>query len=123
MKNWRWGDVHTVTLKHPFGLVKPLDRLFNIGPFPYGGGATTLMSGEYSFNDPFKVTVGPSFRQIFDFAKPDEWRAVLPSGESGQVLHSHYDDQTQLWLNGAYRTVTSRRESGRWERLILEPAK
>ncbi|MEK9137007.1 MAG: penicillin acylase family protein, partial [Bacteroidota bacterium] len=21
MKNWRWGDVHTVTLKHPFGLV------------------------------------------------------------------------------------------------------
>jgi len=122
-KNWRWGDLHTVTLKHPFGLVKPLDRLFNIGPFPYGGGATTLMSGEHSFNEPFRVTVGPSFRQIFDFAKPDEWRAILPSGESGQVLHRHYDDQTQLWLNGAYRTVASRRETGKWERLTLEPTK
>jgi penicillin amidase len=123
MKNWRWGDLHTVTLKHPLGLVKPLDRLFNIGPFPYGGGATTLMSGEHSFNEPFRVTVGSSFRQIFDFANPDEWRTVLPSGESGQVLHPHYDDQTPIWLNGAYRTVTSRRESGKWERLTLEPAK
>jgi penicillin amidase len=123
MKNWRWGDVHTVTLKHPFGLVKPLDRLFNIGPFTYGGGPTTLVSGEFSLNAPFQVTVGASFRQIFDFATPDEWRAVLPSGESGQVLHQHYDDQTQLWLNGAYRTVTSRRDFGKWQRLILEPSK
>ena len=121
MKDWRWGDIHTVTLHHPFGLVKPLDRLFNVGPFPYGGGATTLMSGEYSFNAPFRVTVGSSFRQIFDFAKPDEWRSVLPSGESGQVLHPHYDDQTQLWLNGAYRTITSHTESGKWRRLTLDP--
>jgi len=122
-KDWRWGDRHTVTLRHPFGLVKPLDRLFNIGPFPYGGGATTLMSGEFSFNEPFQVTVGASFRQIFDFAKPDEWRAILPSGESGQALHQHYDDQTQLWLNGAYRTVTSKRETGQWERLTLNPVR
>ncbi len=122
-KNWRWGDVHTVTLKHPFGLVKPLDRLFNIGPYPYGGGPTTLMSGEYSLNAPFQVGVGSSFRQIFDFATPDEWRAVLPSGQSGQVLHQHYDDQTPLWLNGAYRTVSARRESGKTETLILQPTK
>ncbi|MBM2845075.1 MAG: Penicillin amidase [Bacteroidetes bacterium] len=122
-KNWRWGDVHTVTLKHPFGLVKSLDRLFNIGPFPYGGGPTTLVSGEFSLNAPFQVTVGASFRQIFDFANPDEWRAILPSGQSGQVLHEHYDDQAQMWLNGAYRTVTSRRDGGKWERLTLEPSK
>jgi penicillin amidase len=121
-KNWRWGDVHTVTIKHPFGLVKPFDRLFNIGPFPYGGGPTALMSGEYSLNTPFQVTVAASFRQIFDFAHPDEWRAVLPSGQSGQVLHQHYDDQTHLWLNGAYRTVTSRRGTGKWDLLRLEPS-
>lgn len=120
-KDWRWGDRHTVTIRHPFGLVRPLDRLFNIGPFPYGGGSTTLMSGEYSFNEPFAVTVGASFRQIFDFARPDEWQSVLPPGQSGQVLHAHYDDQTQLWLHGAYRTVTSLRESGKWTRLILDP--
>lgn len=120
-KNWRWGSVHTVTLRHPFGLVKPLDRLFNIGPFPYGGGTTTLMSGEFSLNAPFQVTVGASFRQIFDFGTPSKWRAVLPSGQSGQVLHPHYDDQTQLWLHGAYRIETSSRESGRWETLTMKP--
>jgi penicillin G amidase len=40
-KNWRWGDIHTVTLRHPFGLRKPLDRVFNIGPFSYAGGSTS----------------------------------------------------------------------------------
>ena len=120
MKDWRWGARHAVTFRHPFGLVRPLDRLFNVGPFPYGGGSTTLVSGEYSFNEPFAVTVGASFRQIFDFADPDQWRAVLPPGQSGQVLHPHYDDQAQLWLNSAYRMETSRREEGQWERLTLE---
>lgn len=101
-KLWRWGDMHTVTLRHPFGLQKPLDKVFNLGPYPYGGGATTLTSGEFDFNDPFAVTVGPSYRQIFDMGN-GEIRSVIPTGESGQVFHGHYHDQTQLWLNGVNR--------------------
>ncbi len=123
-KRWRWGDMHTVTLQHPFGLQKPLDKIFNIGPFPYGGGSTSLISGEYSYNDPFKVNVGASMRQIVDLANPHQAYRVLPPGQSGQVLHKHYDDQVQLWLNGAYRTVASEQTAGigtNWERLILEP--
>lgn len=122
-KNWRWGDMHTVTLQHPFGLQKPLDRLFNIGPFPYGGGSTTLISGEYSYNNPFAVTVGASLRQVVDFSRPLQSRRVLPSGQSGQVLHKHYDDQTHLWLNGGYRTAhTEVPEGASWRQLMLEPA-
>jgi penicillin amidase len=102
-KMWRWGELHTVVLEHPFGKRKPLDRFFNIGPFPVNGASTTLVSGEYSFNNPYRVTVGPSFRQIFDFAGDGPVRSVLPSGQSGQALHRHYDDQVQLWLNGGYR--------------------
>jgi penicillin amidase len=102
MKLWRWGDIHTVTFRHFFGLRKPLDRIFNIGPFPCGGASTALCSGEYSFNDPYRVTVGPSFRQIFDLGD-GEMRSVLPGGESGQVFHPHYADQTELWLHGANR--------------------
>jgi penicillin amidase len=124
MKTWRWGDAHTVTLQHPFGLRKPLDRIFSIGPFPYGGGSSTLISGEYSFNEPFAAMVGATFRQIVDFARPGQARAVLTSGESGQVFHVHYDDQTPLWLNGAYRTVRMRPQPGeQWERLLLEPGR
>lgn len=121
-KTWRWGDLHTVTLVHPFGSMKPLDRIFNIGPFPYAGGSTTLMSGEYDINKPFGVTVGASFRQIIDFANPDEVRSVLPTGQSGQVFHLHYDDQTPLWLNGAYRIARRGPPAGKeWDRLVLEP--
>ena len=120
-RNWRWGDVHTVTLQHPFGLQKPLDKVFSLGPFPYPGGSTTMMSGEYSITEPFAVTVGPSFRQVFDMANPREHYAVLPSGESGQVYHPHYDDQTPLWLNGAYRTVRTSREAEGMEILTLRP--
>jgi penicillin amidase len=120
-RNWRWGDVHTVTLQHPFGLQKPLDKVFSVGPFPYPGGSTTMMSGEYSITEPFAVTVGPSFRQIFDLAQPREHYAVLPSGESGQVYHPHYDDQTSLWLNGAYRTVRPGVEGDGADILTLRP--
>ena len=122
VRSWRWGEMHQVTLKHPFGLRKPLDRIFNIGPFSVGGGSTTLISGEYSINEPFAVTVGPSFRQIFDMANPREVRAIIPSGESGQVFHKHYDDQTELWLNGGYRIVRSDEQEGAWDHLKLEPS-
>jgi len=119
MKNWRWGEKHTVTLRHPFGIVKPLDAIFDIGPFSYAGGSTTLVSGEYSFNEPFTVTVGASLRQIVDMGRPLEARRVLPTGQSGQVFHRHYDDQTPLWLNGSYRSV----DNSSVRRLVLEPPK
>lgn len=124
MKLWRWGDLHTVTLRHLLGVRKPLDRIFNIGPYPIGGGPTALVSGEYDFNRPFEVTVGPSFRQIFDLGPDGELRSVLPSGQSGQAFHVHYADQTRLWLNGGYRAAQFAAPSGRGaEELTLEPSR
>jgi penicillin amidase len=102
-------------------LQPPLDRIFSIGPYPYPGASTALMSGEYSITAPFAVTVGASYRQIFSFAEEETHLAVLPSGESGQVYNAHYDDQTPLWLHGAYRNVL--RSPGRqaWDHLRLLP--
>lgn len=123
-KTWRWGELHRVTLQHPFGLQKPLDRIFNIGPYPYGGGATSLVSGEYSFNSPFSVTVAASARQIVDLSLPRSSRRVIPGGQSGQIMHRHYDDQFLLWLNGGYRTSQSDKSAlskGETQHLVLEP--
>jgi penicillin G amidase len=122
MKMWRWGDLHTVTLQHPFGLKKPLDRIFNIGPFPYGGASTALMSGEYDLNDPFATVIAASYRQIFDLGVSARICSVLPSGESGQVFNPHYSDQTELWLNGAYR-ATRWNDAPAGEHLHLEPSR
>jgi penicillin amidase len=124
MKSWRWSELHTVTFKHPFGLVRPLDKLFNIGPYPCPGGPTALVSGEFSYNEPFGVTVGASFRSVVDMSNPGRAFRVLPPGESGQVLNDHYDDQSPLWLNGAYRTVMldpDHFSALSWKHLQLEP--
>jgi penicillin amidase len=106
MKIWQWGSLHTVTFQHPFGVRHPLDRVFNVGPFPSGGGGTTVSKTEFNFHTPYAVTVGPSMRQVIDLANPLEASMVLTTGESGQPLYRHYDDQTSLWLNGGYHRVT-----------------
>jgi penicillin G amidase len=120
-RDWRWGSLHTVTLKHLLGLQKPLDRIFNLGPYPVGGASTALTSFEYDHNAPFEVTVGPSFRQIFDLGRAEGGRAVLAGGQSGQIFHPHYDDQTSLWLNGGYRMVSGAPPPPGGGHLRLEP--
>ncbi len=120
-RTWRWGDLHTVTLKHPFGLQKPFDRIFNIGPYQVGGASTALTSFEYDHNEPFEVVIGPTFRQVFVMGVPGESRVVLAGGQSGQLFHPHYSDQTQLWLRGGYRIVRHDGTGISATRLRLEP--
>jgi len=124
MKNWRWGSVHTVTFHHLFGARAPLGKIFNIGPFPANGGGTTVLKTEYKMTLPYATSVGPSMRQVVDLAAPQSSFLVITSGESGQPLHEHYDDQTSLWLNGGYLQVTTDWgviERSRWNRLTLRP--
>lgn len=105
MKEWRWGRLHTLTLKHPFGDIDVLKSIFNIGPFEVGGSGTTVNNGEYHFTAPYGMTLGPSLRKIIDFADVNGALSVIPSGQSGQPLHDHYSDQTPLWKNGEYHTL------------------
>ncbi|MCK9410080.1 MAG: penicillin acylase family protein [Bacteriovoracaceae bacterium] len=105
MKEWRWGRIHTLTLKHPFGDIDVLKSIFNIGPFEVGGSGTTVNNGEYRFTAPYGMTLGPSMRKIIDFANINGALSVIPSGQSGQPLHDHYSDQTPLWKNGEYHTL------------------
>ena len=124
MKEWRWGNLHAVTFRHPFGARSPLDHVFDIGPFAVAGGGTTVSKTEYNGSAPFAVKVGPSMRQVIDLGKPLEGFFVLTGGQSGQAFHAHYEDQTPLWLNGGYVRVTMDLEeitSSPWDRLVLEP--
>jgi penicillin amidase len=126
MKEWRWGNVHTVTFRHPFGSRPPLGRVFDVGPFEAAGGGTTVLKTEYKTSSPYEVYVGPSMRQVIDLGKPLEGFFVLTGGQSGQAFHEHYEDQTPLWLNGGYIRVTmdaSEIAASPWNRLTLEPAR
>lgn len=126
MKEWRWGRVHEVTFRHPFGAREPLDRVFDVGPFETSGGGTTVNKTEYRTSDPYGVRVGPSMRQVIDLGRPLEGYFVLTGGQSGQAFHEHYSDQAPLWLNGGYIRMTmdpAEVRSSSWDRLVLEPAR
>lgn len=126
MRRWEWGEMHTVTFEHPLGEIKPLDRIFNVGPIAIGGNNTTVHTGEFSFADPYEARVGPSMRFVADLASPDSSYIILTTGQSGQPFSDHYSDHTALWQSGAtHRLIISTeavRRSG-WPRLELRPAR
>ena len=124
MKTWQWGKLHEVVFEHPLGRRKPIDKVFNVGPFAVGGGEETVNKGMFKLTEPFRFFAGPSMRQIVDLAHPFTASTIITLGQSGQPLHRHYDDQTSLWLNGGYKKVMTdwdEIKKQNWELLTLKP--
>jgi penicillin amidase len=95
---WRYGAFHTLSMPHPFGRQERLGSIVNVGPIELGGSNTTLNNAEWDFNRPYNVRVGPSMRQIVDFADTAVFlRSIVTTGSSGQPLSRFYSNQTLLW--------------------------
>jgi len=104
MAQWTWGAIHVMEFKHPFGYLPLLGRIFNIGPFPAAGGSHLVNNMLYSRGKwPYKVVAGPSTRRLIDFADPAHSLTVLPTGNGGNFMGLHYDDQAALFMAGQYR--------------------
>jgi penicillin amidase len=106
--DWLWGEMHTLTHEHPMAKVKVLDWLLdlNVGPFQAAGSGTTVNNMQYRMFDPYDVVLGPSVRHIYDFANFHKGgQSILPTGQSGNPLSSHYDDQAEMFNRGEYRTL------------------
>jgi penicillin amidase len=101
---WRWSDYHTLTLKHPLGQKKILDKVFDLnrGPFHVGGSYHTVCPYSYSYNNPYIVNHGASHRQIYNLADWDDSWSVIPTGNSGIPASKHYCDQTSDYINKKY---------------------
>ncbi|MCV2367970.1 penicillin acylase family protein [Roseateles oligotrophus] len=103
-KSWTWGRAHTVTHGHPLGLQKPLDRVFNVGPFAAPGSHETPNNMAARIGPaPWAVVYGPSTRRIIDLARPAESLGINPVGQSGVWGDRHYADQAQMHALGQYR--------------------
>lgn len=99
---WRWGDIHKITIEHPLGSVKLLDRIFslNSGTYPVGGSNHTV--SPYSYKEGFKSYKGASQRHIFNTADWDESLTVIPTGASGVPASEFYLSQTSTYIEGKF---------------------
>ncbi|WP_347902589.1 penicillin acylase family protein [Pseudomonas purpurea] len=100
---WQWGKAHTLTHGHPLGTQKPLERIFNVGPFDAPGAHEVPNNLTSKIGPaPWPVTYGPSTRRIIDFADPAHSLTINPVGQSGVPFDAHFDDQAEAYIEGVY---------------------
>lgn len=112
---WRWENLHTLTLKPPLfdqaagkqatGKATKLivKNILGRGPYPVPGHGMTINKGQYKWGEPFKMTLGATQRRVADLSDLKKSYSVLSTGQSGNPISRHYDDQLPLWLDGRYR--------------------
>jgi penicillin amidase len=125
--SWSWGRLHRLTFRHPLGRAGVLERLLNRGPFPVGGGNSTVNLAAYVPNrkdGPYRVRSGPSMRTVVDLGDVDAARMVITLGQSESRFSSHYADQLPLWRSGDMLPLWrgDRIDDHLEGRLILKPA-
>jgi penicillin G amidase len=99
---WQWGKLHTVRLQNPTlgrSGVKPIEYLFNRGPYQVDGGPAVVNAMAFDDRKGYAVTAGPAMRMLIDLGDLDASRWVNQSGVSGHAFNRHYDDQTELWAD------------------------
>ena len=99
---WRWGDLHRARFPHGvFETVSGLRSIFSLET-GQGGDASTVNVGAYRLDGSFRMTDGPSYRQIIDFSNPESRLFVHTTGQSGNVFDRNYRDLLPLWREGRY---------------------
>lgn len=115
--SWSWGKLHQVEFEHPMGKVKPLNYLFNLGPYPVSGGYMVPNAYRHKLcTNAFAVTGGASTRRLIDFKNVEESVGILPTGNSGVPFSKHYSDQVHMYLKGEFRPQLIQ-----WERIEKLP--
>ncbi|MDE1168363.1 MAG: penicillin acylase family protein [Pseudomonas sp.] len=102
--NWQWGKAHTLTHGHPLGMQKPLDKIFNVGPFAAPGGHEVPNNISARLGPaPWPASYGPSTRRLVDFADVAHALTINPVGQSGVPFDRHFDDQAKAYVAGEYQ--------------------
>ncbi|UCH75385.1 MAG: penicillin acylase family protein [Rhodospirillales bacterium] len=127
MAGWRWGDLHRAVFRHQTlgslallsWLVEPSiatdggDHTVNVGSLP--GGAA---------REPFTHVHGSVFRAVYDLSDLPASRYMIPAGQSGNPLSSHYRDLLAPWRNGGHIEIAGTREqlaNAGYDHLVLMP--
>ncbi|MBK7131293.1 MAG: penicillin acylase family protein [Bacteroidales bacterium] len=99
---WTWGSIHKITIEHPLGKVKILDRLFSLNSDTYSVGGSSHTVSPYTYTAGFKVNHGASERHIFNTADWDESFTITPTGASGVPASEFYLSHTKDYIEGKF---------------------
>jgi len=107
IKNWKWGNLHTINNNHPLGQQWPLNYLFDVGPAPAPGTLEGINNQGFYYDGDAAMDVFycPAMRKIIDFSDIEKSVGIIPSGQSGHFMSPHYDDQFELYNTGKYRPI------------------
>jgi penicillin G amidase len=90
---WRYGRYTELTIVNPIVHQIPLvGAYFDIGPVPMSGASTTVKQ--------LTRRVGPSMRMAADLSDWDRSLLNITTGQSGQILSSHYRDEWEHYSVG-----------------------
>ena len=104
--NWRWGNVQTIEYVHAVGRKKPLNRIFNIGPYPCPAAFTAVNKMSSKTGDhTYQVVSIPSTRRLIDLKNPQDSWSIIPTGNAGNFMSPYYDNQAEIYLKGVYRRL------------------
>ncbi|MCK0145240.1 penicillin acylase family protein [Arenibacter sp. F26102] len=125
---WTWNKLHTLEHGHPIGQIKALRFLFNVGPFPVSGTREVINNMYFNYDDTgfYPVTSGPSTRRVIDFSDIENSTSILPTGQSGNPFSEHYDDQSEMYIQGKFRKMMMNKEEiikTQKSLLVFEPKK
>jgi penicillin G amidase len=93
LKRWQYGSYLRITIDNPIVHQVPwVGKYFDIGPAPLSGSNTTIKQTT--------PRLGPSMRMDADTGDWDGSLLNVLTGQSGQILSSHYRDQWEAYYTG-----------------------
>jgi len=103
VQQYEWGKIHTLSFPHTF---EEITTGFSRGPYAVAGNSRTVNLHEHkNTGESFETKEYPSFRMVCPMGNVAESVAILAPGNSGVIDSAHYDDWTQLFLEGKMLTM------------------
>jgi penicillin amidase len=126
IETWKWENVHSLTHKHPLSIIPIVGKYFSVGPLNTMGGRETLNNLDFPIDSTghYHVAYGPALRRIVDFGNMAAATGINPTGQSGNVMSKHYQDQAQMYVDGKARPeFTTRKdiENVQTGKLVFKP--
>ena len=100
-KEWRWGKLHALHIKHPMGEQSSLLKSWNMPRIEYGGSHATVNQAGFSwYHENLETNWMASMRLLVPLSDPGKATFIYPGGQSGHPKHPHYKSLMDTFAAG-----------------------